>query len=70
MSGTETIIGSLVKSSQALEYSVSKFGRTTTFMSAGGYSARLANVFIGVCKPSGLATLLNCFRVRSIVTSG
>ena len=33
---------------------MSKFGRTTAFMSAGGYSVMLANVFIGAWMPSGL----------------
>jgi hypothetical protein len=64
------IIGSLVRSNQALEYSVSKFGRTTTFMSAGGNDGRLTNVFIGVAIPAGFATLVNCLRVTSMVTKG
>ena len=56
MSGTETIIGSLVRSSHALEYSVSKFGRTTTLTFAGGNAGKFANVFIGPW-PGSLAGL-------------
>jgi hypothetical protein len=36
VSGAVRTIGSFVKSSQATEYSVSKFGRTTSRKSAGG----------------------------------
>ena len=39
--------GSLVRSSHAIEYSVSKLTRTTSFMSAGGYAGTLTNMFIG-----------------------
>ena len=71
MSGTETITGSLVRSSQALEYSVSKLGRTTTFMSAVGYAGMLTNVFGGPPSPPlPGSTLVSCLRVRSMVTSG
>ena len=49
---------------------MSKFGRTTTFISAVGYSGTLAKEFIGAAMPAGLATLVSCFRVTSIVTSG
>ena len=48
---------------------MSKFGRTTTFMSAVGYAGMLANVFIGAEMPSALTTLVSCFRVRSMVMS-
>ena len=71
VSGAETTTGSFVKSSQALEYSVSKFGRTTTFMSAGGNSGMLLNRLGGPPIAPGLASILvSCFRVMSIDSKG
>jgi hypothetical protein len=54
-----------------MEYSVSKFERTTPLKLAGGYSAMFENVFIGPL-PTSLpgSMFVDCFRVRSIVTSG
>jgi hypothetical protein len=70
MSGAETTI-SLLRSSQALEYKVSKFGRTTPRNVAGGYSGTLTNMFIGPL-PNSLpdSMLVACLRVISIATSG
>ena len=71
MSGTLTIMGSLVMSRNALEYNVSKLGRTTAFMSAAGKAGKLWNMFIGP-KPgfSPDGRFVSCFRVISVVTSG
>jgi hypothetical protein len=68
VSGTETIVGSLVRSSHALEYNESEFGRTATFMSPIWNAAMLANVLFGAWMRSVLATLVCCFRLRPVVT--
>ena len=71
MSGAETTIGPLVRSSQAVEYRVSKFGRTTSRKSASGKARMWVKAFIGprpVILPA--STLVSCRRVTSIVTSG
>jgi hypothetical protein len=71
VSGAETTTGSFVKSSQALEYKVSKFGRTTTLMSAVGNSRILLNLLGGPpIAPAAASTLVSCFRVMSIDSSG
>ncbi|MCY1458169.1 hypothetical protein D9M71_755280 [compost metagenome] len=63
--------GSLVRSSHAMEYKVSKFERTTPLKFAGGYSGTLTNMFIGPL-PNSLpgSMLVNCLRVMSMVNSG
>ena len=70
MSGADTIIGSLVKSSHPLEYSVSKLGRTTARSAAVGYAGTFANVFIGPPKPLPGSIFVSCLRVTSMVTNG
>ena len=47
---------------------MSKFGRTTSLMSAGGYVGTLTNIFIGplaISLPGSM--LVDCLRVMSIV---
>jgi hypothetical protein len=64
-------MGSLVRSSQADEYKVSKLGRTTALKSAGGNSRMWANVPIGPNpgrSPAG--RFVACRRVSSMMTSG
>ncbi|MNR33584.1 hypothetical protein D3C85_1512690 [compost metagenome] len=71
MSGAATTCGSLVRSSQATEYKVSKLERTTPLKLAGGYSGTLTNMFIGPL-PNALpgSILVNCLRVMSIDNNG
>jgi hypothetical protein len=63
--------GSFVRSSQALEYRVSKLGRTTARKSAAGYSRKWWKAFIGP-NPGFFpgSTLVVTRRVTSIETSG
>jgi len=71
VSPRDTRTGSSVRSSQALEYRVSKVGRTTARKSAAGNARRWWNRFGGPApgaEPAGLLTRIS--RVTSIVTSG
>ena len=71
MAGADTTMGSLVRSSQAEEYRVSKLGRTTALKSAGGNCRMWEKVPIGPNpgrSPEG--RLVVCRRVSSIRTSG
>ena len=49
---------------------MSKFGRTTTLISAVGYSGMFTNAFIGPPSPFPGSALVSCLRVMSMVTSG
>ena len=59
MSGTETTIGSFVRSRYTKEYNVSKLGRTTCFMSAVGNVGTLNITFIGLPIPLPGSTLVS-----------
>src|SRR3990167_2366764 len=65
------ITGSLVRSSQAAEYSVSKLGRTTSRNEPGGKARMCANWFIGPNPGRASASkLIETRRGMSISTSG
>ena len=68
--GTPSSTGPAVKSSQATEYSVSKFGRTTERKSASGNARRWWNT-LGGPKPGRSAGAFTAWRrLTSMVTSG